>query len=196
MPDDEWVLDKAQSTKRESARVDFKQSFDVGNKGAWCEIIKDIVAMWNTKGGVTLIGLDNGGNPSGIQPPGERGFDSADIINKIEKYTGLSLDYASVCRFKRGSQQVAAIVVEAGDILIAFDKDGQYAEDSGKPKCAFSRGIVYFRRGSKSEPGGTEEIRAWFERQMEAEHKRGSEGMRKVFTAPPAPGSRPFLQML
>ncbi len=63
-------VDKGLKAKRESKYVEFKRSFDPASTGAWCELIKDIVAMANTGGGVILIGLDNGGIPSkeDVQP--------------------------------------------------------------------------------------------------------------------------------
>lgn len=188
MPDDQWVLDKAQNAKRESDRVEFKQSFDTSDTGEWCEIIKDIIAMWNTKGGVILIGLGNRGCPSGEDLTGAMELDPADITNKIAKYTGLDFDYAWVQRCCRGNQPVAAIVVESGDVLVAFEKKGTYDRGRKYPECAFSEGVVYFRRASKSAPGSTEEIRAWFERRIAVEQKRWLDGIGKVFTAPP--GSR------
>lgn len=47
----------------ESASADFKSSFDPQSKQDWCELIKDIVAMSNSGGGLIIVGVDDDGNP-------------------------------------------------------------------------------------------------------------------------------------
>jgi hypothetical protein len=44
------------TVKRESRLLDFKQAFDPGDTGDWCELIKDLVAMANTLGGSPVSG--------------------------------------------------------------------------------------------------------------------------------------------
>src|SRR3990172_7254577 len=80
---------KALNATRESKYIEFKEAFNVSSQGEWCEIIKDVVAIANTGGGVILIGLDNFGAPSGFDVKPILEFDSADITNKINKYTGV-----------------------------------------------------------------------------------------------------------
>lgn len=46
------LVDKGLKAKRESKHVDFKSSFDEESPGEWCELVKDIVAMANSGGGV------------------------------------------------------------------------------------------------------------------------------------------------
>jgi hypothetical protein len=47
----------------ESASADFKSSFDPQSKQDWCELIKDIIAMSNSGGGLIIVGVDDDGNP-------------------------------------------------------------------------------------------------------------------------------------
>lgn len=82
------LLKKALSATRESKFIEFKESFDVASSGDWCEIIKDIIALANTGGGMILIGVDNHGKPNGFDIRQVMGCDTADITNKIHKYTG------------------------------------------------------------------------------------------------------------
>jgi len=41
------LLERAKTAKRESKYVGFKEKFDIYSSQDWCEIIKDIVAMYN-----------------------------------------------------------------------------------------------------------------------------------------------------
>ncbi len=52
------LVDKGLAAKRESKYLDFKSSFNPDSAGEWCELIKDIVAMANTGGGIIIIGLE------------------------------------------------------------------------------------------------------------------------------------------
>src|SRR5205814_42456 len=91
MPD---LLRKAVDAKRESKSVEFKQSFDPDLPGDWCEVIKDIVAMANSGGGIIVFGLDNSGNPTHTEVQRLNQLDPADIANRIAKYTGpVSLEF-------------------------------------------------------------------------------------------------------
>jgi predicted HTH transcriptional regulator len=49
------MLNKALEDKVESDKVDFKEIFSISSKADWCELIKDIVAMANSGGGILLI---------------------------------------------------------------------------------------------------------------------------------------------
>jgi predicted HTH transcriptional regulator len=49
----------------EASDVDFKASFDPEMAADWVELIKDVVAMANSGGGTIIIGIEDGGQPSG-----------------------------------------------------------------------------------------------------------------------------------
>ena len=49
------LLREALAVERERKRVDFKSSFNVQSNGEWCELIKDLVAMANSGGGVVVV---------------------------------------------------------------------------------------------------------------------------------------------
>jgi predicted HTH transcriptional regulator len=82
------LIKKALSAKRESKHVEFKQSFDPNSAEEWCEIVKDLVAIANSGGGIIVFGLDSLGIPTGISVSAVAQVDPADIANKIGKYTG------------------------------------------------------------------------------------------------------------
>jgi predicted HTH transcriptional regulator len=58
------LIDKALSSTSESRAVEFKAGLDPTSPGEWCELIKDLVAMANTGGGLVLIGVSDDGSPA------------------------------------------------------------------------------------------------------------------------------------
>ena len=182
------LVHKALSAKRESKHCDFKGSCDLTLPGTWCEIVKDIVAMANTGGGVIVIGLDNVGQPTGSDVSAVLAVDQAVIADQMHKYTGVHFTDVVVVGKTKGGKPLAIITVEAVTVPIVFTKPGTYKVDDKTQKTAFSAGTVYFRHGAKSEPGDTEDLRSSIERQLDSIRKSWLKGVRKVVQAPP--GSR------
>jgi predicted HTH transcriptional regulator len=79
------LADKAMIAKRESRVVDFKGEMDLTLPATWPEIVKDIVAMANTGGGVIAIGLDNTGVPTGNDVSQVLGLDPATVVDQLYK---------------------------------------------------------------------------------------------------------------
>lgn len=156
--------------------------------GAWCEIIKDIVAMANSGGGAIAVGLDNAGQPTGADVSQILALDPATIADQIHKYTGVHFTDVDVVQKTKGGTRIAVIVTEPVPVPIVFTKPGTYKLDEKTQKTAFSAGTVYFRHGAKSEPGNTEDLRVSIECQLESIRKSWLKGVRKVVQAPP--GSR------
>ncbi len=177
-------IQRALTAKRESKYVDFKASVDFSESGAWCEIVKDIIAMANSGGGALLIGLDNKGIPTGFDPTPVLDVDEAVMTDQIQKYTGVQFDAFTISEESKSGNRLAAILVEGGSIPIIFTKPGTYAVSDKKQKTAFSAGTVYFRHGAKSEPGDTNDLRKVVERQVESIRQSWLEGVRKVVNAP------------
>src|SRR5574340_574293 len=50
---------------------------------------------------------------------------------------------------------------------LVFTRVGTYEVAVGKQKTVFSVGTVYFRHGAKSEPGTSDDLRAFLERELE-----------------------------
>lgn len=178
------LVDKGLKAKRESKFVDFKSKFDPASAGEWCELVKDIVAMANSGGGVILIGLDNGGVPSKADVKPILDLDHAKLLDKIRKYTGSEFTDIEVHEAQKGEETIAVLDVAAVKVPIAFEAVGTYETSEGKQKTAFSKGTVYFRHGAKSEPGTTNDIRNVIERQLEAIRGEWLNGVRKVVAAP------------
>lgn len=81
------LIQKALSASTESAEIDFKRGLSVDKKSDWLEVIKDIVAMANSGGGVILFGIEDDGTPNGIDCAPIIAFDSARIGDKLFKLT-------------------------------------------------------------------------------------------------------------
>lgn len=179
------IIHKALSAKRESKYIEFKQSFDPSLSGEWCELIKDIVAIANSGGGIIVFGLNDTGDPSSKSVETIAHIDPADIANKIYKYTGPADLEFDIRTFKKNAQQLVAFVIQGVSIPLVFEKPGTYDIGSGKQRTAFSVGTVYFRHGAKSEPGTSDDIRKVIERQLEHIRKSWLKGVSRVVQAPP-----------
>ncbi|HCI04007.1 TPA: hypothetical protein DE059_03705 [Candidatus Peribacteria bacterium] len=178
------LIQKALKAKRESKTIDFKGSLDLAEPHSWCEIIKDIVAMANSGGGVILVGLDNVGKPSGFDATPISTVDPAVITDKIYKYTGIHFSNFELSDHIKQTQKVLAICIYSVSVPIIFIKPGTYNVAHNKQKTAFSVGTVYFRHGAKSEPGTSNDLRKVIERQLDTVRKTWLQGVRKVVKAP------------
>lgn len=178
------LLDKGLKAKRESKFVDFKRSFNPADAGEWCELIKDIVAMANTGGGVILVGLENDGTPSNADVSPVLALDDATIVDKVRRYTNVEFSAIEVHQVEKDGQSVAAIEIAEVEIPLIFQNVGTYQVSEKKQKTAFARGSIYFRHGSKSEPGNSDDLRKVIDRHLESMRREWMDGVRKVVRAP------------
>lgn len=179
------MIERALQAKRESKTVDFKRSFDPGNTGEWCELVKDLVAMANSGGGAVVIGREDDGS---IGPPGSAGpllaLDPAQITDKVARYTGVQFDDFGITEGVRDGRPVGVLVVGPSPRPLVFEKPGTYPVSEGKQKSAFSVGTVYVRHGAKSEPATSSDIARIIERVVQAMRKEWLAGVRRVVNAP------------
>ena len=178
------LIQKALSAKRESKDVEFKSKFDPTSSSEWCEIIKDVVALANSGGGIIVFGLDNLAGPTNEDLNPIAKIDPAEITNKLAKYTGSVQPELEIQEIQKGDHVLQAFVVQPTAIPVVFQKPGTYDIGSGKQRTAFAQGTVYFRHGAKSEPGTSDDIRVFIERQLEIIRKSWVKGVRKVVQAP------------
>ena len=178
------LIAKAVSAKRESKYVEFKEQFDVDSAEAWCEIIKDMVAIANSGGGVIVVGLTSGGHPSGATVKDLADIDPAVIVDRASKYTGRQFTGFELVDCTKDGQKLVAITVALAVTPFVFEKPGTYAVSDKKQKTAFSRGTVYFRHGAKSEPATNDDLRQTIERRLAEIRRDWLEGVRKVVRAP------------
>jgi hypothetical protein len=57
-------VERAERAKRESRTLDFKEHFDPEVGAEWPELVKDLVAMANSGGGLIVVGVCNNGKPA------------------------------------------------------------------------------------------------------------------------------------
>lgn len=181
----EQLLRRARDAQRESKYVDFKARFDPRDDGEWIEIVKDLVAMSNSGGGVVVIGVNNGGTPSGADVTDVLNIDNAKIVDKFVRYTGENFDDFELHSVTRSGTDAAAIVVGAvtGAPLV-FTQAGKYTTAGGKSKTAFARGAIYVRHGAKSEPATRSDLTTFIDQCLEQTRARLLSGIRQVVEAP------------
>ena len=164
--------------------VDFKREFDPTSNPQWLELLKDIVAMANSGGGIILLGLDDDGLPSSGDVSHLFELDPADITNKIYKYTDHQFHDFQFIEASKRDITICALVVGPAPIPIIFTKPGTYSIENNRQKTAFSAGTVYFRHGAKSEPGCTDDLRSSFERLLSFTKSSWLDGIAKIVEAP------------
>jgi hypothetical protein len=177
-------LETAIDLGTESSSVDYKSSVDINSPADWLEVIKDIVAMGNSGGGVIIFGLSDEGNLSGFDCETLNTLDPAVLTDKIHKYTGRQFDAFTFVKLQRSGRTLFAIVIQSTTVPIVFSKPGTYNIGGDKQKTAFSAGTIYFRHGAKSEPGNSDDLRIFLENRIEEMRKTWFEGIVKVVEAP------------
>jgi hypothetical protein len=170
--------------RSETESVEFKASFDPASSAEWIEIIKDVVALANSGGGVIIFGVADDGTFSDFDCGPLSKIDPADLTNKIAKYSGQQFAGFEFVDVACGERRLFAILITAVRYPLVFCKAGTYDIGGGKQKTGFSAGTVYFRHGAKSEPANTDDLRAFVERCIEVVRKSWLDGIVKVVEAP------------
>lgn len=181
---DEVTRKQLDEAEAESGELDFKSTFDPGSPQDWCELIKDIIAMANSGGGLIVVGINDDGSPATDDLEPLLTLDPAKIVDKIKKYTSQQLTCCSLVRCSRRGHDVALLSIKAVAIPIVFTAPGTYDIGGGKQKTAFSLGTVYFRHGPKSEPGTSDDLRGALDRELSRIRSSWLDGIQKVVTAP------------
>jgi hypothetical protein len=177
------LIKRALNASRESKRIEFKRGFE-DSAAFWCELIKDIVALANSGGGIIVFGLNSNGEPSGDSVDSIAAVDPADLGNKLSRYIA-SIDFEiEGLNLKKRSRKIFAFLISAAPTPHVFKHPGTYDIGGGKQKSAFGVGTIYFRHGAKSEPATTEDIRFFIERAVQQVRKSWISGVRQVVQAP------------
>jgi hypothetical protein len=181
---DSALATRIDESEKESADLDLKAGFDPAANQDWCELVKDIVAMANSGGGLIIFGVNDDGTAAKGDLNPLLAIDPAKIADKIRKYTDQHFDAFSLVPSTRQGEPVAALVVGPVFLPIVFTDPGTYDIGGGKQKTAFARGTVYFRHGAKSEPGTTEDLRQALNKELDRVRSSWLDGINKVVTAP------------
>ena len=185
-PDEDRRLARAREGKRETQNLDFKEQFDPNSKEHWCEVVKDLVAMANSGGGVIVFGVRDDATPAKTDIGPVLNLDPAKITDKIAAYTGEQLSGFQMIEVRRGRRKAAALLIDGIDVPVPFIRPGTYPDpgSSKKQKTAFSKGTLYVRHGAKSEPATRADIAAIIERRLERERRTLLQNVRRVVEAP------------
>lgn len=134
-------------SRAETRWLDFKAIFDC-TKRAWAELLKDIVAMANSGGGIIIFGVDDQGKRVGCNSDLEKELDPARISDKLSAYsTAARIDTA--CHLLRYYRKTFLfLIVKPSHRILVFDKPFSFP-DGKRHRRVFSQGVVYVRR-----PGG------------------------------------------
>jgi hypothetical protein len=181
------VAERVAAAQRESRTLDFKERFDPNETSECIELIKDIIAMANSGGGLIVIGICDNGKASSANVQPVLDFDPAKLADKIQSYTGVHFVDFEISEAKRGRKRVAVLVIGATpDAPIVFTRPGTYAIEGGKKqqKTVFSKGTVYFRHGAKSEPGTTADLQRALDRRLDKLREQWIDRVRQVVLAP------------
>ena len=184
MSDIENLIQDALAADAESARFEFKECFDPQSGKDWCEIVKDIIAIANTSGGVIVFGLSSDAQPSGFDVAPVMAVDPAKISDKIYKYTNQQFSDFSLVRCEANGIILAALVISRAPLPMVFEKPGTYDIGQGRQHTAFAAGATYFRHGAKSEPGNTQDIHLAFDRRLAIVREEWLKNVRHVIEAP------------
>jgi len=174
----------ALSSERETSSIEFKTSFDISSVREWCEIIKDIVAISNSGGGVIVIGLDDHGSPINSDISLLLELDPAQFTDKIHKYTGYQFSQFALMPCEKLGARLFAICIREAPFILIFEKPGLYDVGGGNQNVAFRDGMIFFRHGAKSEPANNDDLHYWVDQHMTEERTEILKNLRTVVEAP------------
>ncbi|HVR43585.1 MAG TPA: ATP-binding protein [Thermoanaerobaculia bacterium] len=161
------VLDRAVGARRESRRIALRSSFDPGSEHEWCALIRDLVAMANSGGGVIVFGVDRQGRPVDRElSEAATALNPARIADTLRRYADTDfLDVELVSAAKEGRPLLALVVGEAVSPIV-FTKECVPRSADGRVGPMVQPGVIYFRHGAKSRPGTTRDLAKAIDRRV------------------------------
>jgi hypothetical protein len=159
-------LQRAAEAQRASKRVAFAEGFDAAREGDWIELVKDVVALANSGGGVVVVD--------------EANLVREEIRVRLERYAAPVFDRFELHPVRRDNTSVTAVIVEDVDgVPLVFTQEGRYGDH-----VAFATGGLFFRHGAKSEAATGEDVRAFIKRQLDSTRHQWLSNIRAVMHAP------------
>jgi len=158
------VIDFLMEKSRETAELDFKYIFNISKKSDFATIVKDIFAFSNYGGGHILFGFfeKETGSYEARGLPANFHVDQADLQQTFNSYSSdpITLGYREFERKIDGERKKFAIIyIPPSYKILKAIKTGTYKDNKGKTHIVFSKGDIFYRRGTQSIKASYEEIK-------------------------------------
>src|SRR3989344_9441196 len=101
----------AESANGESRYLDFKEVFDPKSSQDLARIVKDIIALANSGGGIIVFGVKDDGSSATFDKNIILGIDPATIANKLSAYTREDFADFEIITILRRRKQFAALLI-------------------------------------------------------------------------------------
>ena len=165
------LLQRAAEAQRESKRVVLAEDFDPTREGDWIEVIKHVVALANSGGGVVVVS--------------EPELAHEEIRGRLARYAAPQFGGWEIYPVSReGETWTAIVVADVEGVPLVFTHEGRYVDRSGEERVAFTPGSLLFRHGARSEAATGEDVRRFITRQLDATRQQWLANIRAVMHAP------------
>lgn len=149
------IVSFASTARGESAELDFKDEVRLSGQGSahgWNEVVRDIVAMANTDGGIIVFGCTSSGRPTGADLNDVLAVDQSTIVEKVFSATGENFGEIRIDSVTKAGIPRPAWVIGKSSRLLVFSRDASAERIDGRTRrLPFRRGVVGVRHGSKSD---------------------------------------------
>lgn len=149
----------------EHARVEYKETMDVGAKAHRLRLVKEVVAFANAGGGEVCIGITDDGTVVGVTDSVRKALDAAKVADLLWPFTEPEHIEVRVEADEVGADRfVVRLVVDSfPSPPIVLARDGTCERSDGKQYSEFRRGDVIVRRGTKAERATRGDFMQWRE---------------------------------
>ena len=154
-------IERALAARRESRRVAFRDSF---GEGDWPKLVRDVVALANSGGGVVLFGVTRSGDASGADLASVPGI--SQLVERICETTDADFDDLEFIDAMKQGKVVRALSVGAAMTPLVID------------------GTVLVRHGGRSGPATSADIAAAIDRRVKTAQREWLSAMRRAIRAP------------
>jgi hypothetical protein len=177
-------LARALRAVRPSKYVGFRRAFDPASDEAWCELVRDLVAMANTEGGALVLGLDRDGSAVGLEPAVFHALDLASVTTRVREHTGYDLPELELRRCEKDGRDLLAFVLEPVSVPVPFTKSLACGSSDGRRAMPISPGSIYVRRGARSVPATRADLQAAIDRRLEQERSAWTARLEQAIRIP------------
>ena len=146
-----------------SQRTEGRTILDVGSERSWLELVRDVVAVGNSGGGVLFVEI-HADDAAAVRDNGiVAEFRPGPLRQRLQHYTGEPFDRLQARPLDQAGGAAVAITVPAANVPVGFTMSGVCADpiDEGRNHVVFDAGTFNFRHGESSEPGTTDDMRAF-----------------------------------